>query len=57
MRDYAEHGELCEIVGRTGNCAISHSPPLNVASAKTVSSPFVTRDSQTAGLINHCSLS
>ena len=33
MRDYAEKGELCGIVRRTENCAISHSPHLNVASA------------------------
>ena len=33
MRNYAENGELCGIVRRTENCAISHSPHLNVASA------------------------
>ena len=33
MRNYAENGELCGIMRRTGNCAISHSPHLNVASA------------------------
>ena len=32
MRNYAENGELCGIVRRTENCAISHSPHLNVAS-------------------------
>ena len=32
MRNYAENGELCGIVRRSGNCAISHSPHLNVAS-------------------------
>ena len=32
MRNYAENGELCGIVRRTGKCAISHSPHLNVAS-------------------------
>ena len=32
MRD-AENGEfICGIMRRTGNCAISHSPHLNVAS-------------------------
>ena len=31
MRNYAENGELCGIVRRTENCAISHSPHLNVA--------------------------
>ena len=33
MRNYAENIELCGIVRRTGNCAKSHSPHLNVASA------------------------
>ena len=28
----AQKGELCGIVRKTGNCAISHSPHLNVAS-------------------------
>ena len=37
MRNYAENGELCGIVRRTENCAISHSPHLNVASAERVS--------------------
>ena len=32
MRNYAENIELCGIVRRTGNCAKSHSPHLNVAS-------------------------
>ena len=32
MRNYAENGKLCGIVRRTENCAISHSPHLNVAS-------------------------
>ena len=32
MRNYAENGELCGIMRRTENCAISHSPHLNVAS-------------------------
>ena len=32
MRNYAENGELCGIMRGTGNCAISHSPHLNVAS-------------------------
>ena len=32
MRNYAENGELCGIMRRTGNCAISHSPHLDVAS-------------------------
>ena len=32
MRSYAENGELCGIMRRTENCAISHSPHLNVAS-------------------------
>ena len=31
-RNYAENGELCGVVRRTGKCAISHSPHLNVAS-------------------------
>ena len=30
MRDYSEKGGLYGIVWRTGNCAISHSPYLNV---------------------------
>ena len=34
MRNYAENGELCGIVRRTENCAISHSPHLNVASVQ-----------------------
>ena len=34
MRNYAENGELCGIMRRTENCAISHSPHLNVASAQ-----------------------
>ena len=34
MRNYAENGELCGIMRRIGNCAISHSPHLNVASEK-----------------------
>ena len=36
MRGYAENIELCGIVRRTGNCAKSHSPHLNVASGATV---------------------
>ena len=32
MRNYAENGKLCGIVRRTENCAISHSPHLNVVS-------------------------
>ena len=32
MRNYAGNGELCGIMRRTGNCAISHSPHLYVAS-------------------------
>ena len=36
MRNYAENAELCGIVRRTGNCAISHSPHLNVASVASV---------------------
>ena len=32
MRNHAENEELCGIVRRTENCAISHSPHLNVAS-------------------------
>ena len=35
MRNYAENIELCGIVRRTGNCAKSHSPHLNVASDVT----------------------
>ena len=34
MRNYAENSEICGIMRRTGNCAISHSPHLNVASAE-----------------------
>ena len=36
MRNYAENGELCGIVQRKENCAISHSPHLNVASVVLV---------------------
>ena len=36
MRNYAENIELCGIVRRTGNCAKSHSPHLNVASARSL---------------------
>ena len=32
MRNYAENGELCGIVRRRENCAISRSPHLKVAS-------------------------
>ena len=40
MRNYAENEELCGIVRRTENCAISHSPHLNVASVPNQSLTF-----------------
>ena len=39
---YAENGELCGIVRRTGKSAISHSPHLNVASDRVLSKKFPT---------------